>query len=268
MSLDVNKKISYYLSMKALFALIMILSVSLPTWAKPGDRCQLGPLRIAVVDTGFGFQNQGYAAPLCSYGHKDFSNDQHYLPAQKFLANVSVPADWHGHGTNIAGLIEQYANNGKSKYCLVIIKYYSKNQTNEQNAMASVAALKYVSSLNVDVINYSGGGEVAIEEERLAIKKILDQKKIFIAAAGNDGKLIDGKKFAYYPASYDSRITVVGNGRLGRRELSSNYGQIVDIWENGVNQEAYGIKMTGTSQATAIHTGKVVSTMVSCDKRK
>lgn len=58
---------------------------------------------------------------------------------------------------------------------------------------------------------------------------------------------------------YDKRIVVVGNkDSFGTRIKSSNYGKLVNRWEIGENQEAYGITLTGTSQATAVATGKLI----------
>jgi len=58
---------------------------------------------------------------------------------------------------------------------------------------------------------------------------------------------------------YDPRIIVVGNkNEDGTPHYASSYGSSVKYWENGVNVVAFGIKLTGSSQATAIETGKIV----------
>src|SRR5271165_7096274 len=57
-------------------------------------------IRIAVIDTGYGYQGKGSKAHLCKYGHRDFTGDDEYN--HKNLTADPVPKDTvHGHGTNI-----------------------------------------------------------------------------------------------------------------------------------------------------------------------
>lgn len=216
-----------------------------------------GPLKVAVIDTGFGLNDLGHDAPLCLYGHKDFTKDG--LLSYSYVTKVPVPMDIHGHGTNIVGLIKEYAET-KIDYCFVIIKFYSETQTGKQNLAASVKSLIYANNINVDIINFSGGGPNFDLKEKNAVKKFLNKGGIFVAAAGNEHEELDGVVNTYYPAMYDKRIKVVGNlNYLRVRNPSSNYGPYVNTWEVGTNQLAYGITMTGTSQATAVTTGKIIS---------
>lgn len=233
---------------------------------KTKKSCVLAPIRVGIIDTGFGYKDLGHDAPLCQYGHKDFSIDRQF--SQGYATVTSVPLDLHSHGTNIAGLIKQYADQGKNPYCFVIIKYYSEKQKGEQNGYASAQAFKYANNLNLDIINFSGGGPSLNEDEREAVKQLLDKGGKIVAAAGNESEYLDGVHNAYYPAMYDSRIKVVGNMNLfGYRVPSSNYGPFVNTWENGKSRTAYGITQTGTSQATAVATGKLIANMHrTCDR--
>lgn len=213
-------------------------------------------LTVAVVDTGFGYHDLGHSAPLCKYGHKDFSKDSKLSMA--YGTKVPVPMDMNSHGTNVAGLIAKYA--GNNNYCLVIIKYYSDNQSGDENYRATVKAFRYAYNLHVDVVNYSGGGDGFKIDEFNAIKKLLDSKTTIVVAAGNEHNDIDSATGAYYPAKYDPRLVVVGNKKIsGEKSETSNWGNSVNHWEFGENQVAYGITMTGTSQATAVTTGKMIS---------
>lgn len=266
--------------MKLLIVLISLLSF--PVWAK----CPLpkNTLKIAVLDTGFGFRGLGKSANLCKYGHKDFSKEKVF--SKLFNTVTPVPLDMHGHGTNIVGIIDNLASLSNKKYCFVIIKFYSLNQTGIENLTASNKALKYVNDIKADFINYSGGGPHYSKNEHEYVKTFLNNGGTFVAAAGNENKNLDNFENAYYPASYDQRIIVVGNKKkdidktynpryilkdkenkkIERHSLSS-YGKMVDRWEEGENVTAYGITMTGTSQATAIATGKIiVEKQNKCDK--
>lgn len=222
----------------------------------PYSAAAQAPIKIAVIDSGFGFEMRGGEAHLCKFGHKDFSADSQFIISKKVA--VKIPKDIGGHGTNIVGIIDSYLKKTKLDYCIVVIKYYSVAQTGSQNLAASIASIRYAANLKVDYINYSGGGAEFSSEESRAVKRYLDQGGRFIAAAGNEYSNLDLKSF--YPAMYDSRIIVVGNiNKDGVRLESSNYGSVVKRWEVGENVNAYGIILTGTSQATARATGKIVS---------
>ena len=225
-------------------------------------------VRIGIIDTGFGYKDQGHEAQLCHFGHKDFTKDQVY--SSSYDSITPVPVDRTGHGTNIAGIIDSYNKN--TNYCFVIIKYFTPDQTNVENVAASLKALKYAANLGLEVINYSGGGPVPDYFENKAVKEILDNNHILVAAAGNDGYSLDTSgapdTVTQYPAMYDTRIVVVGNRtEQGYRDKTSNYGDKVNRWDVGENVTAFGITMSGTSQATAVATGKIVAEMThSCVK--
>lgn len=215
------------------------------------------PIVIAVLDTGFGYKGKGVAAKLCKYGHKDFSVDQQTVP---FDTVDAVPLDLHSHGTNVVGLIERQLEGSKVPYCFVIVKYFSEKQTGAQNLRAEVAAFEHITNIHAQIMNYSGGGPESAQTEYCALKKFTDGGGILVSAAGNEHSDIDRSDGYYYPAKYSLKnIVIVGNKTdNGLRVPSSNYGKDV-IWETGLDQEVYGIKMTGTSQATAITTGKIVA---------
>lgn len=217
---------------------------------------------VAVIDTGFGYHHKGDEAKLCRYGHKNFSKDLEMVASDNtsYKTVDPFPKDNHGHGTNVVGIIESYAKKSKVNYCIVVIKYYSNKQTPHENIEAGIKAIRYAGDINADFINYSGGGPVQDERERLATKAFLDGGGRFIAAAGNDRSDLDLPENAYYPAMGDRRVVVVGSVDLfGNKSKFSNYGKKVKRWEMGENVSAYGVTMSGTSQATAIATGKILS---------
>ncbi len=212
---------------------------------------------VAVIDTGIQYdhiflKNNIYVpkskANETNYG-LDFSNEK---PS-------TMPFDQHGHGTHVAGIIKSVFPEVK----ILPLKYYNPKASGQSNLEATIKALRYAVNLNVDVINYSGGGPEASAEE-LRILKDAERKGILvIAAAGNERSNIDDRRNAYYPASYGlSNIITVG---AYDEELSiipsSNYGKnSVDIAAPGHrirssipgNGAGY---MTGTSQATAFVSG-------------
>lgn len=217
------------------------------------------PVIIAVIDSGFGWQGKGIQAKLCKYGHRDFSIDQKFA----FFENMvdRVPEDLNSHGTNIVGLISRELDGSNVPYCFVVIKYYAEKQTGTQNLKALVASLRWARFLKANVINMSGGGPEFAEEEYNEIKKFTESNGKFFAAAGNEHSNRDYPENYYYPASYHlPGMLVVGNkDDKGNRVPSSNWGNDVQDWENGFQQQVYGITQTGTSQATAVATGKFVA---------
>lgn len=221
------------------------------------------PIRVAVIDTGIdsvskweNAESLGLKKPiLCKKDHTVFAG--------------KTDKDKMGHGTHVAGLIAKYA--GDSDYCLISYKAFT-NSSAYDPIETSNAALKKAIEDGVDLINYSAGGYLYNEEECSLVKKALDKGIGFIAAIGNDAKNTDFEP--YYPAMCDPRIAVVENvSEKGELAPTSNYSviRLIKFSENGVDALSLAPggkfeKMTGTSQATAIATGKIVKLLH--EKRK
>lgn len=248
---------------------------------------------VAVIDTGI--DESLMSRPwICKDGHKDFTG-----------AGIK---DNHGHGTHIAGLVEQYAkgvvltlgknkpadiDNASADFCIIVIKYFDPKRPNNDNLANTIESFKWAIDQKVDIINYSGGGTEYSKEEYDVVEMALNKGIKVVAAAGNERSNID--KWKYYPAMYDSRIIKVGNLISDRvitttiatleikgiklapkkeiiveRDIapSSNYGDSINAWEIGsgvisrLPGKGWGY-MTGTSQATAIKSGKIVREMLS-----
>lgn len=211
---------------------------------------QAKQLRVAVVDTGMDLKDPRFKGVLCPSGHKNFTDE----PWEN-----SLP-----HGIHVAGLIKQHAK--KSNYCLIIIKVFSRVSTGRQDAIRTAQGLYYAGFLEVDAVNYSGGGSTFYEPEYTVIKE--NPGVLFIVAAGNEGKDLDINGNNYYPASYSkylNNVFVVGNlEQDGKRHFTSNYGNVVKFWNVGTNLISFGpngtlLKMTGSSQSTAVQTGKYIN---------
>lgn len=212
---------------------------------------------VAVIDTGI------------QVDHPYLAENIHVIKGQKGLQNYGVdfsgkdlsymPVDNHGHGTHVAGIIKSVFPDVK----LVALKYYNPQASGQQNLESTIKALEYAVRMNVDVINYSGGGPEPSVEELRVLKEAERKGIIVVAAAGNERSNIDDKKNAYYPASYglSNIITVGAHDEEMQIIPSSNYGKnSVDIAAPGhrirsaIPQGGAGF-MTGTSQATAFVTG-------------
>lgn len=239
---------------KIILSILLSIFINTNAYAKCSDK----PVIVAVIDTGFGYHSVGTEAHLCKYGHKDFTTDQRFFHHPSSVD--PVPLDLHSHGTNIVGDIEIYARLTHANYCVVVIKYYEDSVFGNHNLQNTIRGINYATNLHADYINYSGGGNDPSIEEKEAVLRFLNQGGHLTVAAGNDSENLDLPQNGYYPAKYDPRIVVVGSlDNYGKPLRSSNFGSTVNRWELGLAVTSYGITMSGTSQATAIATGKQVS---------
>jgi hypothetical protein len=243
----------------------LLFFVSSLAWSKT--------IRVAVIDTGYTHPENGEKAKICKDGHLDLTsmNRQDVIGRDETL--------FKNHGTNITHIISDVAGDGD--FCIVVIKAFRpavENITSISNAVA------HATRLGVDIINISAGGESEVPQETIEIKKALDKGIVVISAAGNKGlrlktlepkrelaeTLKDGEvEGSYFPAMSDPRIIVVGSlNKDGSRASHSNYGASVDVWQLGEKVYGGGIYMSGTSQATAVHTGIVVKSMIESISRE
>jgi hypothetical protein len=228
-------------------------------------------LRIGVVDSGLDISDSRFRNHICATGHKDFSGEG--------------LEDTNGHGTEMVGLIEQYAGDGD--YCLVIYKYYSEKNPPKVNMEHEVDALIEAAKDGVKIVNLSSSGPKFIEKEYLAIRN--NPKTTFVVAAGNDRLNLDIPGDEIYPGSYFLKNeVVVGNVTNMRKETldsikekglqyddefrvpSSNYSKKIKVVEIGDNVRVDTVSgsgsVTGTSASCAIHTGKMIKEILNATK--
>jgi subtilisin family serine protease len=192
-------------------------------------------VRILVIDSGVHYSPENLK--LCKYGHKDFTG--------------TGLRDNIGHGTNVASLIARELP--KSGACIVMYKAFDDSKT-WTRFTPYISALMTANLEKFDFINLSiaGTGEDPMEVHYL--KQILNNGTRISAASGNNKINLD-RGCIIYPACADPRIVVVGAYDL----LYSNIGTRVNVLESGKKKKGGGYTMSGTSQATAIYTGKAVA---------
>lgn len=198
-------------------------------------------IRVGVIDTGFDPKNTLYRACPGDL-NRDFTGEG--------------MLDTHPHGQNIVNAITDRLKD--VDYCIVIIKGIAKERS-VLHTPDYILALNYAMMLKLDVVNLSISGENEMSVESLILSQMITLGTVVVAAAGNDRKDLD-KKCNYYPACADSRIVTVGCLQTNLRAKCpfTNYGKYVKVWELGEDVLAGGVKMSGTSQATAIATAKIV----------
>lgn len=202
--------------------------------------CQAKTIRVAVIDTGIERHVVGQAK-LCPSGHRSF------VPG-------TTIEDRTGHGTNVAGLIQENAKD--ADFCMIIIKFYDSDNSATNSLQSLVQSLNYAVDQKVDIINFSGGGGVKSLIEQATIERIVKERIILIVSAGNKNEDLD-KSCNYFPACYNKRIWVIGSLDVP----DTNKGKVVDAYLSGKDKTGFGITMSGTSQATAIFTGRAVNAL-------
>lgn len=193
-------------------------------------------LRVAVIDQDFS-RDLIRDIKLCDGG-----------PVKSFNPKLTP---FNPHGTSVAGLIHKYA--GNADFCFILIDGLYSLST-------SIESIKYAIKLKADVINYSGGGKDYSHAEFNAINAFVKTGGKFFAAAGNERTNLD-KTCKYYPACFNLKITVVSNNEA----YSNQYSKALVSNLDGSNESIYGIRLHGTSQSTAIETGRYIK---SCKKKK
>ena len=191
-----------------------------------------------------------------------------------FAENDNDPLDDHGHGTHCAGSIGAVGDNGEGitglnwEVSLVGLRFITASgQGDEADA---IEAVEYATMMGFDLTSNSWGGNGEQTEGDplyLAIEAAGKAGKLFVAAAGNDGRNTDSRPTL--PASYDlpNIISVASSDSRDRMSGFSNYGsETVDIMAPGSGVYStikrgwfgnnYG-NMSGTSMAAPIVAGAV-----------
>lgn len=145
-----------------------------------------------------------------------------------------IPADEHGHGTLVSGVISAEHNNEKgisglaysSKIMSLRVFDITGNGENDDIANAVIYAV-----LNgAKVLNFSFGEEVPSQLMRDAVKFAYESGCVMIASSGNNGW-----QYSHYPSGYDEVISVGYSNVKNNREYRSNYGSNLDILAPGAN---------------------------------
>ena len=210
----------------------------------------------------------GYPDDVNGY---DFNHRDVKLNHGKNLGS-SDPTDDHGHGTHCAGVIAAVRNNDvgiagvNPRAKIMSVKVLNGNGGGTLDDILD--GLVYAYKNGADIASASLGVPANYDPNRLEIfGKVIDyvtttnSKRggmLFVVAAGNDGKNIDIKSQATYPAAYSSPgiLTVGASDNQDNAANFSNYGhENVDVFAPGVGvlstvlKNGYSI-MSGTSMAT------------------
>ena len=196
--------------------------------------------KIAVIDTGINAEllSKKY---MCKDSTKNFTKYSEF--------------DNHGHGSHIAHIIGSRIDS--RKYCIKAYKVWHKGSKNP--LLNSTNALKnIVKDKSIKYVNISMSGDAYSSREFYYLRKLaLNGVKVSVAA-GNDSKELKWDKCNIYPACYRRDIPINFDVVSASDTEASNTGFFTKK-EKGKNIISYGGSMSGSSQATAIHTSKLIN---------
>ncbi len=200
-------------------------------------------VRIAVLDTGI------------DYNHPDLEDKMWEDIGYDFVDNDDDPMDHHGHGTHVAGIISSVAPEAELMALRVI-------EEEGGDWIDLSQAVEYARDNGADIISMSFGGQdspMARATEIQIQNAYTFDDILHVAAAGN----ADSDE-EFYPAGYDSVISVSAVDSDGEKASYSNYGDWIEMAAPGgdsqdrisstLPDESYGEKI-GTSMAAPFVTG-------------
>jgi len=179
-------------------------------------------IKIAIIDTGV------------DYTHLDLFNNCLPEDGYDFINDDNDAFDDHGHGTICAGIAAGVTNNQlgiagvswESK--IVPIKCFSNTGIGYEEDI--VSAIYHCVNKGVNIISMSWGSYNPSNLIKDALDYAHEQNIILVAAAGN----YDSNRL-YYPACYDSVISVAATDQIDQKASFSNFGSWVDIAAPGVD---------------------------------
>ncbi len=130
---------------------------------------------VAVLDTGADLTHPDLAARL--------------VPGYDFAFGDSIPADDHGHGTHVAGIVGAASDNGIGVAGvawgsrIMPVKVFDESGTGTDTGVA--LGIRWAADHGARIINISGGTSAAGLVVRDAVAYAADRGCLVIAAAGN-----------------------------------------------------------------------------------
>ena len=176
---------------------------------------------------------------------------------------MRTPADAHGHGTHVTGIIAAGMSNGHGSTGIApditIMPIRVLNASNSGTWADAAAGIVYAADNGARIINLSLGGQYPSNVIQQAVQYAAGQGVFMVAASGN---LPDGEPF--FPAAYPEVFAVSATDRYDQWWTSSSYGSWVDIsapgdqiWSTNLSlngADNYAFK-SGTSMAAPFVSG-------------
>jgi thermitase len=193
---------------------------------------------VAVIDTGV------------DYNHRDLQGnmwvDSNGYYGYDFVNDDNDPMDDMGHGTHCAGIIAARTDNSMDiagvswNAQIMAVKLLDVHGYGLSDDAAD--SIIYATDNGADILSNSWGLEPSQLLED-AIEYAVSRGVIVVAVAGNDNS-----SSPYYPAAYNSVISVTATDSNDDKASFSNYGSWVDLAAPGV--DILSLRASGTSMGT------------------
>lgn len=208
-------------------------------------------IKIAVIDTGY-FIKDNKSFKSCNNFKDDYNSTTDMNMEDRII-----------HGQNVLHIITKDLEN--VDYCIVNVKIITSKDTAKEpefNIYGYELALSYVvETVRPDIINISMQGLAEDDLESYLLNIAIKNGTKVVVAAGNHYKNLD-KKCNEFPACSNPKIITVGCIKENKKKCYfTNYGKYVKVWEKGMNITAGGLTMSGTSQAAAVYTNRLIKEM-------
>ncbi len=177
---------------------------------------------VAVLDTGADLTHPDLAAKL--------------VPGYDFAFDDSIPADDHGHGSHVAGIVGAASDNGIGVAGvawgsrIMPVKVFDESGTGTDSSVAE--GICWAADHDARIINISGGTTAAGLVVRDAVAYAVGKGCLVIAAAGNG---YESGNVPHYPAAFPQVVAVGAVGHLDEHARYSNTGAYLDVVAPGGN---------------------------------
>ncbi|MBC7186809.1 MAG: S8 family serine peptidase [Calditrichaeota bacterium] len=183
----------------------------------------------------------------------DFTDAPYFADGGDYLVRDNDPADEHGHGTAVAGIIAAVADNGVGIAGLAFgcrlmnLRAGTSRGLLEEDDVAS--ALAYAAENGAQVVNMSFGDVVCTPLLRDAVAYAHACGVLLVASAGNSAS-----SEVHYPSGFDEVLAVGATDSTDYLAGFSNYGATLDLVAPGSGILTTDIKggymrFSGTSAA-------------------
>ena len=200
---------------------------------------------VAVIDTGVAYahpdlnDNMWVNNDPPGGGDEDGNTFVDDLVGWDFVDDDAAPLDFNGHGTHVAGTIGAEGNNARGiagvSWDVSIMALRAGDAYGGFTDSAVAAAIGYACANGADVVNGSFGSRELSPPIRDAVAAAACQGTLFVFAAGNEGRSLDGNTTASNsypcelhrpPANAPNVLCVGASGRSDGIASFSNRGPL------------------------------------------
>ncbi len=212
-------------------------------WARTAG----GAVTVAVIDTGVDTRhsdlrknlwvNKGEIAGNGKDDDRDGFVDD--VNGWDFVGHDGRPADEHGHGTHVAGIIAARGNNAKGvtgiaqKAKLMVLRVLDAGNSGTTTNLAK--AIRFAAAHGAKVANVSINSSTDDPDLDAAIADADAKGMLIVVSAGNDAQDLDARPSFPACSTSPNVITVAATDRNGRLAPFSNRGSCVDVAAPGTD---------------------------------